>query len=217
MSDIDSLKDTTKIMILPEIKKKEKIILEKKPRKRIVANTKKWNDFMTENYILNHIQHTWLHTLCRDLDISYTIHESDILSNAMKEESIISAENIAFLKNQIQQKINGYKYQDMKKNIYIPDSFVTLSDTLQILDSSQMKCFYCETQVCIWYEFAREPKQWTLERIDNKYGHTRENVEIACLSCNLKRRTMYHERYVFTKKMKIVKQSEFPLEIIKQT
>ena len=40
---------------------------------------------------------------------------------------------------------------------------------------------------------------------DNKIGHDIGNIEIACLSCNLKRKCMYHERYVFTKQMKIVK------------
>jgi hypothetical protein len=30
-------------------------------------------------------------------------------------------------------------------------------------------------------------------------------VEIACLNCNLRRRTMYHERYVFTKQMGTVR------------
>ena len=48
-------------------------------------------------------------------------------------------------------------------------------------------------------------KQWSLERIENQYGHNKENVEIACLSCNLGRRTMYHERYLFTKQLEIIK------------
>ena len=68
-----------------------------------------------------------------------------------------------------------------------------------------LNCFYCLEPVYIWYEIAREPKQWTVERIDNKFGHNIGNIEIACLSCNLKRRCMYHERYIFTKQIKIVK------------
>ena len=46
---------------------------------------------------------------------------------------------------------------------------------------------------------------WTLERINNDFGHNYGNLEIACLSCNIKRRTMYHERFVFTKQLIIVK------------
>ena len=56
------------------------------------------------------------------------------------------------------------------------------------------------------YEYVREPKQWTLERLDNAYGHNKNNVVISCLSCNIRRRTMASEKYVQTKQMaKIVK------------
>jgi hypothetical protein len=44
-----------------------------------------------------------------------------------------------------------------------------------------------------------------VERIDNSIGHNRTNIVIACLDCNLHRRTMYYERYVFTKQLNIVK------------
>jgi hypothetical protein len=59
--------------------------------------------------------------------------------------------------------------------------------------------------VQILYEYVRESNQWTLERLDNDFGHNKGNVEIACLNCNLRRRTMYHERYLFTKELSIVK------------
>jgi len=62
--------------------------------------------------------------------------------------------------------------------------------------------------VSVLYEIVREPMQWTLERINNDFGHNYGNVEIACLNCNLHRRTMYHERYLFTKELNIIKKSE---------
>ena len=58
------------------------------------------------------------------------------------------------------------------------------------------------------YRHVRESTQWTLERIDNDHGHNRNNVEIACLGCNLRRRCMYHERFVFTKQLQIRKLSD---------
>jgi hypothetical protein len=57
----------------------------------------------------------------------------------------------------------------------------------------------------LFYENVREPKQWSLERIDNKEGHNYGNVEIACLSCNIGRRTMYQDRFIFTKQLSIIK------------
>jgi sulfatase maturation enzyme AslB (radical SAM superfamily) len=112
---------------------------------------------------------------------------------------------IHFLREQIRQKIYNYYAQDMKKQLYNPENFITLEFILEKLKHCNLDCFYCREPVFLWYEIAREPKQWTVERIDNKIGHDIGNIEIACLSCNLKRRCMYHERYVFTKQMKIVK------------
>lgn len=36
------------------------------------------------------------------------------------------------------------------------------------------------------YKLVREPKQWTLDRIDNEYGHCVDNIVLSCLECNLK-------------------------------
>jgi len=49
------------------------------------------------------------------------------------------------------------------------------------------------------YEYVRDPKQWTLERKDNSLGHTNDNVVLACLNCNIKRKCMHMERYEMTK------------------
>lgn len=106
---------------------------------------------------------------------------------------------------QINRKISGYKSQDKEKNLYDANNFIILDKILQLLKESGCKCFYCNNLVYILYKHVREPKQWTLERIDNKYGHNNENVKIACLDCNIKRRTMYHERFSFTKQLKIIK------------
>ena len=70
---------------------------------------------------------------------------------------------------------------------------------------SQGKCFYCQINVQVIYDHVREPKQWTIERIDNSIGHNKGNVEISCLNCNLRRRTMHYERYLKTKQLTIHK------------
>jgi len=111
--------------------------------------------------------------------------------------------------SQIKGKIYGYLGQDAEKREKIadPESAIApnLSNILQKLVDSNIECFYCKGKVRILYEYVRDNKQWTLERINNKEGHHVNNVEIACLGCNLKRRTMFHERYVFTKQMTIKK------------
>ena len=105
------------------------------------------------------------------------------------------------MRRQIQNKVSSYKMQDIQKHKYNDDKFVDLNFVIQLLHEKSLKCFYCRESVYLFYNFVRENKQWTLERIDNGVGHNKDNVEIACLLCNLRRRTMYHERYVFTKQM----------------
>lgn len=105
------------------------------------------------------------------------------------------------MRRQIQNKVSSYKMQDIQKHKYDDDRFVDLNFVIQLLHEKSLKCFYCRESVYLFYNFVRENKQWTLERIDNSMGHNKDNVEIACLLCNLRRRTMYHERYVFTKQM----------------
>lgn len=109
------------------------------------------------------------------------------------------------MQQQIQTKIKGYKAQDVLKHIYNEAEFVEFADVLKLMFESQNMCYYCKNPTYVLYEIVREPKQWTLERLDNKLGHNRGNVVIACLDCNLRRKTMYHERFAFTKQLNIIK------------
>ena len=52
---------------------------------------------------------------------------------------------------------------------------------------------------------VREPFQWTLDRIDNDDNHNKDNVVIACLDCNLKRRRRDADKFYFTKNLTIKK------------
>ena len=112
-----------------------------------------------------------------------------------------------FAYSQIKQKINGYRHQDILKKKLNEKSFVDLDFVIQLLLSSGLHCFYCREDVSLLYENVRDPKQWTLERVFNIKGHDKDNVEICCLSCNIKRRTMYHEKYKFTKQITFQKET----------
>ena len=155
---------------------KQKTIKAKEKAKRKITTTNKWKFTEEELNFENHY---------------------NILNDSSKTQ---------FINQQIKNKLSSYRSQDIEKDKYDLEKFADLSHVLHKMEECKMKCFYCKESVSLLYENVREPKQWTLERIDNKMGHNNDNVEIACLSCNLRRRTIHYERYILTKNIqKIVK------------
>ena len=122
------------------------------------------------------------------------------LLEIQNQRSILD-EQSSLTRRQIMNKIYGYKSQDIEKDKFDPTRFVDYDFVCNLLREKDFKCYYCTEPVYIYYNYVRENKQWTLERIDNSMGHNKDNVQIACLRCNLRRRTMHHERYLKTKQM----------------
>ena len=109
-------------------------------------------------------------------------------------------------KNELHKKINSYKQQDIKKDKNL-DGLISYEELLEKLVVSKLKCYYCRKDVLLLYENNREQKQWTLDRLDNSLGHTKDNVVVCCLKCNLERRCLNDEKFLFTKQMRIIKKS----------
>ena len=107
-------------------------------------------------------------------------------------------------KREINKKISGYRQQDIKKK-KLTEDFVCLEDVLERIVVSKLKCFYCRQQMLLLFNIKKDMKQWTLDRLDNSIGHTKDNVVISCLKCNLERRCQNDKKFLFTKQMKIVK------------
>lgn len=171
-------------------KKPEKVVKEK--NKRVVTKSKKWI-FNEEDLLIENQQK------CLNL-VKVLFQQKKEIENLEKTAD----KKTAFLLQQIHQKIYGYKSQDQEKSLYMPTEFIDCDYVIEKLIENPL-CFYCREPVQLLYEFVREPLQWTLDRIDNKAGHNRGNVEIACLRCNLRRRIMHHERFIFTKQLTITK------------
>lgn len=183
-TDENSIKQIEISPLLQKKTPKENKTIEKKEKsKRVITNHKSWQ--FSEQDLTFDTQYRILNNIKTQYDYNDPYHRTII--------------------SQIKGKIYGYSYQDETKEKLSRELFVDLSGVLQKLIDSKMECYYCKKKVKILYEYVREEDQWTLERIDNSQGHNTDNVEIACLSCNLRRRTMYHERYLFTKQMNIMK------------
>ena len=104
----------------------------------------------------------------------------------------------------IAKKLHGYKSQDKKFEIYSDYHCIKHDEVEQKLKECDYTCYYCKDKVLMEYG-KRDPKQWTLDRIDNTMGHNTNNVLISCLACNLKRRNRTVEKFLFTKQLKISK------------
>jgi hypothetical protein len=111
----------------------------------------------------------------------------------------------SLLKSELNHKIQGYKGQDLRKEIHNVDTLIQFQDVLDKLCDSNLTCYYCSKPLLVLYKNVREPLQWTLDRLDNALSHTKENTCIACLKCNLQRRVMNAEKFTFTKRLKINK------------
>ena len=111
---------------------------------------------------------------------------------------------VDIVKKEIKNKLNSYKTQDKNKELDIK-SVIKYEDCLEKLVISKLLCFYCRQQCMLLYKEVRNSKQWTLDRIDNDIGHTKDNVVICCLTCNIKRGVMDDEKFKFTKQMRIIK------------
>lgn len=162
-------------VLLKKTQKIKKIVLDKPKKKRIGASSDEWTEM-----------------LAKFQDVSDT-DLIEILEN--------SPENAKQLISHIRSKIRGYASQDREKGLYDADKFVCFQEVVELLKSSSTECFYCHARVLILYTIVRDTKQWTLERKDNSLGHNRDNVVLACLSCNMKRKCMKMERYILTKQL----------------
>jgi hypothetical protein len=128
-----------------------------------------------------------------------------IYNNNFKEEI---QPIIKIMIQQIHQKITGYKQQDLLKTHFLKEKFITFENIVKKLFDCQLKCYYCINEMTILYDITREMKQWTVDRIDNDFGHNIDNYHLSCLDCNLKRRKRTDEKFRFTKQLQLIKQEE---------
>lgn len=185
------LPETTHNDILQTTTERKKI--EKKEKeKRKVTHRKQW-DFQ-ESELTNEKQLEYI--------TSMYLQQT---TNIVVDERIQHIQRV--IESQIKTKIHGYHQQDIKKDLYDEQKFIGLPKVIELLHSCKNMCYYCRKPVIILYEFVRDNKQWSLERRDNSFGHNHDNVEIACLHCNVCRKTMNEERYLFTKQLNIIKQN----------
>ena len=114
----------------------------------------------------------------------------------------------------INTKVSSYQMQDKIKKRTISENFIKNKDIIHMLKNCELTCHYCRQPVFIIYKNQEEMGQWTLDRIDNSIAHTKENVVISCLKCNLKKGRKNEEDFVFTKQLSIIKKESKEIQQI---
>jgi len=125
-----------------------------------------------------------------------------------KQLSLLEQKTEPLIKTEIEHKISAYKQQDIVKKLFTYDEFITFDYVKQMILDCKLSCHYCKDNMLILYENVREMKQWSLDRINNFLGHNVDNVVISCLKCNLNRRNLNADKFLFTKQMTIVRKDQ---------
>lgn len=82
----------------------------------------------------------------------------------------------------IKHMVSSSKQGDKIHNRYDETKFVDYKFMDDLITKSNNKCCYC----CKTMNFdKRNPLLATIERINNSFGHNKDNVKIACFTCNI--------------------------------
>jgi hypothetical protein len=139
----------------------------------------------------------------------YLNYETILKTRSNNKENNDNNTNLSLaIQREITRKISGYKQQDIKNEIYEKELLINIEDILEKMVASKLKCLYCKCIVNIIYKCVREETQWTLDRVDNDLCHSSSNTIVSCLKCNLKRRNINKEKFLFTRNLKIKKMGQ---------
>lgn len=87
---------------------------------------------------------------------------------------------------EMRAKRRGYQEQDKKRG-WNPGDVLSEREIAERMLIQKMKCWHCRAGVHVLYRDRYDPLQWSVDRLDNNKGHTRDNVVISCMRCNLRR------------------------------
>lgn len=119
----------------------------------------------------------------------------------MQLQSILDLSNNPIYSKEIVSKLGGYKNQDVLKNHYNENEFITFLQAVELLITCELTCFYCKQFTPVLYKNVRDSSQWSLDRINNDIGHYHTNVVISCLKCNLQKKRMSSSAFAMSKQM----------------
>ena len=173
--------------------------------KHVVCIAGKRNVDKLSDKLLNKEKPQRTRTMKWTIDDTFFTHDKqmEVLRRLIADDGTLEERNL--FKKEIKHKLDGYVRQDAENGICDLSTIISLDATIELLLVSKMRCTYCRQCCELIYKDVMAPRQWTLDRVDNDCGHNGNNVVLACLACNLQRRTMDAERFKYGKQMRIIK------------
>jgi len=85
----------------------------------------------------------------------------------------------------LMNKIDSYKNQDLKSGRGIDkDNYIDLQYFKKLIEKQKSKCFICDDTLEL--ETSND-NLMSLDRLNNKFGHVKNNCVICCVMCNKKK------------------------------
>lgn len=100
---------------------------------------------------------------------------------------------------EIRSKRRGYQEQDKKRG-WNPGNVLSERYIAEQMLVQKMRCWHCSAGVHVLYRDRYDPFQWSIDRLDNDKGHTRDNVVVSCMRCNLRRGNVSIRSFTVTKR-----------------
>jgi hypothetical protein len=89
--------------------------------------------------------------------------------------------------------VHNARVSDQAKtpSLYRANDHVDVGFINQLIHDQKSLCCYCETEMKLEGVDQYRNDLLSLERIDNAFGHTKDNVILCCYPCNLRRGNRY--------------------------
>ena len=89
------------------------------------------------------------------------------------------------LDHKIANKIRGHKRADKQYNRpFAGGDYITIEWVKTQLDLCHNKCVLCGKDLKLTNYEAKDPDQFSIDRIDNALAHVKSNCQITCWQCN---------------------------------
>ena len=96
---------------------------------------------------------------------------------AVKESDLIA---------RIEAKIAGHREADLKTGrSWAESDYVDVPTVLALLKEQRNRCCVCHEHLLPAWTKPKEPRQFSIDRLDNDLAHVKSNVRMACLRCNV--------------------------------